>query len=136
MEMKSRKDDLKAATKKQLEELRHARRKDPMHVVNRVLLREGVKAVQIGAKRYPVLPPKPSKRDQRWAEKYCDKSAEYDALTKAIDLLTKQRSHIAAELGEMREFMNAGQQDALVDEMKRRVAEAKAGFDSSVGSIK
>lgn len=41
------------------------------------------------------------KHVQRWAAKYCDKRKEYDALTIAIDALTKQRSHLAAELAEM-----------------------------------
>jgi hypothetical protein len=95
-------DDLKAVTKKQLEELRHSVRKDPKHVVHRLISR------------------KLSKRDQRFADKYCDKRAEYDALDKSIELLTKQRSFLAAELGEMDALATPAQRSATRAEGRRR----------------
>lgn len=47
--MTKRKDDLKAVTKKQLEQLRHATRKDPKHVVHKLIGR-------------PPSPKKPTRR--------------------------------------------------------------------------
>lgn len=56
--MKRRKDDLKQATKKQLDELRRSSRKDPKHAVNVLLARAGVKGVRVGSKVYSVSKPK------------------------------------------------------------------------------
>lgn len=61
-------------------------------------------------------PRKAPKRVERWAAKYCDKRKQYDALTIAIEQLTKQRSLLAAELGEM---------DALATPAQRKEARAE-----------
>jgi hypothetical protein len=61
-----------------------------------------------------------SKQLERWAAKYCDKRVEYNALTVAIDVLTKQRSFLAAELGEMDALATPSQRSATRAEGRRR----------------
>jgi len=97
----TRRDDLKAATKKQLDQLRHSVRKDPHHAVN-VLL----------AGKVPRVP--------AVVKKYCDKQEQYNALTKQIEELTKQRSLIASALGEMATCATNAQRKAIRAEWIRR----------------
>lgn len=68
-------------------------------------------------KRFEAAATRGARQLERWAAKYCDKRKEYDALTAAIDTITKQRSYLASELGEM---------DALATPAQRRAARAEA----------